>query len=63
VLALDKTDFLAENRYHGGDSYLEPEYNRVSWKIKSAVCLSVHLLFFSFWRENTTDFKSVDMLT
>jgi hypothetical protein len=36
---------------------------RVSRKIKSAVCLSAHLLFFSFWQENMTDFKSVDMST
>ncbi len=36
--------------------------NRVSRKMKSAVCLSADLSIF-FWREKSTDLKSVDMST
>ncbi len=36
--------------------------NRVSQKMKSAVCLSAYLSIF-FWREKSTDLKSVDMST
>jgi hypothetical protein len=59
---------FSRGNYWHTNSHIKPSLMHniiIEWsrKIKSAVCLSAHLLCFSFWRENTTDFKSVDMLT
>ncbi len=48
---------------HKTKKHMNTASSRVSRKIKSAVCLSAHLSIFLFWRENTTDFKSVNVVT